>query len=287
MTYEQRNCREFLNRNSNRFGITAPNIFGEYLEICARNVRCVASRAIDEKLVLPSMSSFINSCTGLVDSAGGIDTQFASIRVTHAAEEPVDCDTNCPGIKVIIKGQIIVRTKSCHSCCAPSYMAIPVEFCSQVIRDFYYAASGDPVTQLKNELPNIDGSCMVINLNCKVYREICGGGSRYVAHITGSVVDKLWKTENIWIEGIRPYRYPSITVCDKFDKDICTCLSGSEYFSVNSCDLKANDQMCHETVKDNSCGCHSCGTPKDCAATHKNNCDCGCDDGCECASVCK
>ena len=286
MTYEQTNLKEFLNRSSRRFGITETNLRSEYLDICARNVRCIASRRIDEKIVLPSMSSFINSCTGLVDSAGGIDTQFASLRVTHAAEELVDCDTNCPGVKVIIKGQIVVRTKSCNPCCAPSYMAIPVELCSEVIRDFYHASNGEKVAQLKNELPNIDGSCMVINLNCRVYREVCSGGSRYVAHIRGSVVDKLWKMENIWIEGIRPYPAPSITVCDKFSKDICTCCDDEECDYTNV--AEEADSCCDGTCTSGCTKNCSCGTGCDCGCgTYTNGC--GCADsgtmlttGCEC-----
>ena len=271
MTYEQKNCKDFLKANSRKFGITETNLRSEYLDICARNVRCIASRTIDEKVVLPSMSSFINSCTGLVDSAGGIDTGFASLRVTHAKEELVECDTNCPGVKVIIKGQIIVRTKSCNPCCPPSYMAIPVELCSETIRDFYYTANGERVTQLKNELPNIDGSCMVINLNCRVWREVCNGCSRYVAHIRGSVVDKLWKMENIWVEGIRPYQYPSITVCDKFSKDICTC-----YEDGYVCTGEQQCEDCCETAQQtaNGCGCYT-------------NCDCGCcTNACGCTNGC-
>ena len=290
MTYEQRNCKDYLNANSRKFGITETNLKREYLDICARNVRCIASRTIDEKIVLPSMSSFINSCTGLVDSAGGIDTGFASLRVTHAKEELVDCDTNCPGVKIVIKGQIIVRTKSCNPCCPPSYMAIPVELCSEVIRDFCYTSNGERVTQLKNELPAIDGSCMVINLNCRVYREVCSGCSRYIAHIRGSVVDKLWKLENIWVEGIRPYSAPAITVCDTFSKDICDCDSGyvcdGTDWQENCCQTTQQTCECPNTCTAN-CGCCSNGCTNTCG-TYTNGCadsctantaetDCGCE----------
>ena len=283
MTHDQRTCKDFLNANSRKFGITETNFRSDYLDICVRNVRCIASRRIDEKIVLPSMSSFINSCTGLVDSAGGIDTSFASLRITHAAEELTDCDTNCPGVKVIIKGQIIVRTKSCNPCCAPSYMAIPVELCSEVIQDFYYTSNGEKVTPLKNELPNIDGSCMVINLNCRVYREVCNGCSRYIAHIRGSIVDKLWKLENIWVEGIRPYSPSSVTVCDKFSKDICTCYDDDDYVCLSEQDA---DDICCDSTKgggcctNQDCGCGTYSNVCCCAdgfSTYANGC--GCTDG--------
>ena len=290
MTYEQRNCREFLLANSRKFGITETAIGSEYLDIVARNVRCIASRRIDEKIVLPSMCNILNSCTGCVDNAGGIDTQFASLRVTHAKEELVNCDCDCPGVKVTIKGQIIVRSKSsCNPCCPPSYMAIPVELVSEVIRDFYSTATGEKIAQLKNELPHIDGSCMVINLNCRVYREVCNGCSRYVAHVKGSVVDKLWKLENVWVEGIRPYQSPAITVCDTFAKDICTCYDDAGYIRMAT-QQTAEAETTAEAGCATGCGCTGgcnaggCG----CANLYNGGCTnvCGCTAGANFGGFC-
>lgn len=221
MVCDTKNCKEFIMQNKQKFGITENTVKTECLDICTHNVRYIASRKINERITLPSMSQFINSCTGLIDTAGGIDTKFASLRITHAKEELVNCDTMEPGVKVTIKGQVIVRTKPANCQCPPSYMAIPVELVSEIICDYYSTENGDRVPCLANVLPMIDGSCMVINLSCRIYREVCQGCSRYVAHIKGSVVDKLWKTENIWVEGIRPYTAPAITVCDVFEKDIC------------------------------------------------------------------
>jgi len=260
-------CKDFLLQNKQHFGITENNLRGEYLDICAKNVRCIASRRINEDIILPSMSTFINSCTGLVDTAGGIDTQFASLRVTHAHEELVDCDTDCPGVKVTIKGQIIVRTRPTGCNGTVSYMAIPVQLVSETIRDFYSTATGERVKCLRNELPNIDGSCMVINLSCRVCREVCNGASRYVAQVKGSIVDKLWKSENIWVEGWRPYQAPSITVCDRFDKDFCSKDGGS-------CADFGHHLGCNN-------GCDNCGCSNDCGYDY-NGCDCGngCGNGC-------
>ena len=131
-------------------------------------------------------------------------------------------------------------------------------------------------TSLANVLPAIDGSCMVINLNCRIYREMCQGCSRYVAHVCGSVVDKLWKMENVWIEGIRPYNAPSITVCDRFEKDICAACGdfvkmetqpmaedcGGECGAATGCECAKGGCGCEE-------GCHH----------HKHGCKNGC--GCE------
>lgn len=222
MGCETTNCKEFLMQNRVKFGITENTLKTECLDLCTQNVRCIASRQIKECVTLPSISGFLNSCTGLVDTASGIDTSFASLRVTCAKEELVRCDTNNPGVQVTIKGQIIVRTLPCDRRCPPSYMAIPMELVNEVICDFYSTKDGKKIENLKNELPYIDGSCMVINLSCKITREVASNCSRYVATVKGSVVDKLWKNENIWVEGIRPYPNPSLTVCEHFDKDLCS-----------------------------------------------------------------
>lgn len=275
MMTNQAGCKDFLQQNRQRFGITENNLKNEYLDICAQHVRCIAARKINEEIVLPSMSSFINSCTGLVDTAGGIDTGFASLRVTHAHEELVDCDCECPGVKVTIRGQIIVRTRPTGCNCAVSYLAIPVELVSETIREFYSTATGDRIKHLKNELPYIDGSCMVINLSCRVCREVCNGCSRYVAQVRGSVVDKLWKSENIWIEGIRPYVAPSVTVCDRFDKDFCGCddVFGTYARFTADKDRGCNTSDCGCADYSSGCdGCGNCGTNGYCAC----GTDCGC-----------
>ena len=289
MACDTNNCKEFIMQNRQKFGITENTLKTECLDICAHNVRYIASRRINEKITLPSMSQFINSCTGLVDTACGIDTQFASLRITHAKEQLVNCDTPNPGVQVTIKGQVIVRTKpaSCH--CPPSYMAIPVELVSEVIYDYYSTENGEKVACLANVLPMVDGSCMVINLSCRIYREVCQGCSRYVAHIKGSVVDKLWKTENIWVEGIRPYAAPSITVCDVFEKDICE--GCGDYVRMDAQPMVEETDLggtaCPRPNCGANCGGNCCGANCNCnggAACHSNGVVCGnngvCNPGC-------
>ena len=286
MVCEAKNCKEFIMNNRQKFGITENNLTSECLDICTKNVKYIASRRINERIVLPSMSQFINSCTGLVDTACGIDTKFASLRITHATEQLVDCDSATPGVQVTIKGQVIVRTKPVSCSCPASYMAIPVELVSEVIYDFYSTQNGERAACLANVLPAIDGSCMVINLSCRIYREVCQGSSRYIAHIRGSVVDKLWKTENIWVEGIRPYPSNSVSVCEKFEKDFCPAAS-DDYVSLGNdgyytAETAGNDCGC-------DCGCGDCAN-NGCTAGYTNGynnggCDNGCDNGCTAGST--
>ena len=276
MACEGKSCKEFIMQNRQKFGITENTLKTECLDICTHNVRYIASRRINERITLPSMSQFINSCTGLIDTAGGIDTQFASLRITHAKEQLVNCDTPNPGVQVTIKGQVIVRTKPANCHCPPSYMAIPVELVSEVIYDYYSTENGEKVACLANVLPMVDGSCMVINLSCRIYREVCQGCSRYVAHIKGSVVDKLWKTENIWVEGIRPYTAPSITVCDVFEKDICE--GCGDYIRMETQPMVEENDLDNVPYNGRGCGCGkpncggNCGCGTSCGIGQNNNC---------------
>lgn len=52
---------------------------------------------------------------------------------------------------------------------------------------------------LSDALTTIDGSCIVAQFNATV-----GAGGRSI-NITGKVIDKLWRFENLWVSGIRPY----------------------------------------------------------------------------------
>ena len=101
--------------------------------------------------------------------------------------------------------------------CPPTYIAIPVQVVDEVLYNFYSAESGSLVEFLKDELAYIDGSCMTVQLSCNIYKDTSGACPRYMARIRGNIVDKLWKRESIWVEGIRPYPYNALTFCDSFD----------------------------------------------------------------------
>ena len=60
-----------------------------------------------------------------------------------------------------------------------------------------------PVTgnDLQNALADIDGSCLVIQL--KATAVSIGGTTQII--VSGKIIDKLWKNENLWVTGIRPY----------------------------------------------------------------------------------
>ena len=45
----------------------------------------------------------------------------------------------------------------------------------------------------------IDGSCIVANTECEI------DVTNEQVIFTANVVDKLWKNENVWVEGVTPY----------------------------------------------------------------------------------
>ena len=215
------NCtkKDFLAKNKARFGIldNLPN--EEYLDICAQNVRCIATKQIRTCIPLPSVNGILNNCRGIIDYPGEIDTSYASFRVTGAKEELVHCETRRPGVKITVHGQIVVRSVPTQENCAPTYIAIPIQVVDEVLYNFYSTKDGNLITDMKNELAYIDGSCMVVQLNCSIYKDTSGSCPRYMARIRGNIVDKLWKRENIWVEGVRPYPSTALTFCDSFDLD--------------------------------------------------------------------
>jgi hypothetical protein len=76
---------------------------------------------------------------------------------------------------------------------------------------------------LQNALTEIDGSCLVIQLKAEA-TPIGTTGAQIT--ISGKIIDKLWKHENLWISGIRPYDlndaqreegFVSFTISDVFN----------------------------------------------------------------------
>ncbi len=215
------NCsmKDYLGRNKTKFGILENIPNNEYLNITAQNVKFIATKQIRTSIPLPSVNGILNNCRGIINYPGVIDTSYASFRVTGAHEELVYCETDRPGVRVTIQGQIVVRSVPADNDCPHTYIAIPVQVVDDVLYNFYSVEDGCAVTNLKDELAYIDGSCMTVQLNCNIYKDTSGTCPRYMARIRGNIVDKLWKRECIWVEGIRPYPSNTLTFCDNFDID--------------------------------------------------------------------
>ena len=219
MTIDSCTKKEFLINNRARYGILENVSNEEYLNIEAKHVRAIGTRQIKENIPLPSVNGILNNCRGIISYPGEIDTSYASFRVTDAREELVNCETDRPGVRVTIFGQIVIRSVPAGNNCPPTYIAIPVQVVDEVMYTFYSTKDGTVITNLKNELAYIDGSCMTVQLNCNIYKDTSCGCPRYMARIRGNIVDKLWKRESVWIEGIRPYPANSLSFCDTFGSE--------------------------------------------------------------------
>ena len=213
------NMKDYLGRNKTRFGILENVPDTEYLNITAQNVKFIATKQIRASIPLPSVNGILNNCRGIISYPGVIDTSYASFRVTGAQEQLVNCETDRPGVRVTIQGQIVVRSIPANDNCPPTYIAIPVQVTDDILYTFYSTDDGTAVCNLKDELAYIDGSCMTVQLSCNIYRDTSGSCPRYMARIRGNIVDKLWKRENIWVEGIRPYPSNALTFCEQFETD--------------------------------------------------------------------
>ena len=218
MTADNATCmKEFLGNNKGRFGILENVPDTEYLNIAVKNVKFTAAKQIRTSIPLPSVNGILNNCRGIINYPGVIDTSYASFRVTSAHEELVYCETDKPGVRIRINGQIVVRSVPSDERCRPTYIAIPVEVVDDVLYNFYSTENGRCVSNLKDELAYIDGSCMIVQLSCSIYKDTSSSCPRYMARIRGNIVDKLWKRESIWIEGIKPYPSTALTFCETFE----------------------------------------------------------------------
>ena len=228
------NCtkKDYLMTNRTRFGILENISNEEFINIETKHVRAIAIRQISENIPLPSVNGILNNCRGIISYPGEIDTSYASFRVTNAREELVHCETGRPGVKVTIEGQIVIRSISAGENCPPTYIAIPVQVVEEELYSFYSTQDGCIIPNLKNELAYIDGSCMTVQLSCNIYKDTSGSCPRYMARIRGNIVDKLWKRESIWIEGIRPYPSNSLTFCDTFEPE---CIIGMSDNADDEC----------------------------------------------------
>ncbi len=219
MTIDSCTKKDFLFQNRSGFGIIENVSNEEYLNLVVQNVRAIATKQIRANIPLPSVNGILNNCRGIISYPGEIDTSFASFRVTGAREELVHCDTDEPAVRVTIQGQIVIRSVPANEFCQPTYIAIPVQVVDEELCRFYSTRDGQLITNLKNELAYIDGSCMTVQLSCNIFKDTSGNCPRYMARIRGNIIDKLWKRDSVWVEGIRPYPANTLTFCDSFDTD--------------------------------------------------------------------
>jgi hypothetical protein len=145
-----------------------------------------------------------------------IDTRKRLKVFVVSAQESLD--GNCQAINVKIRILILATTTTCNNILLP----LDIDVCFDTF--FRFPECEGPVTcdELQNALAEIDGSCLVIQLKAHA---ACVCGTTKIS-LSGKIIDKLWKNENLWITGIRPYElseeqkregFVSFTVHDVFN----------------------------------------------------------------------
>ncbi len=232
---------EFKNHlmvNKDNFGIENESLDLGYLNITAKVVKAMTCIKVREIIPLPSIHNIMNSCKGFSNFSSDIDMDFAHFRVTSATEKPVDCDTDNPGVRIRVEGQVIVRTLSNRNVCS-SYIAIPITAVDEVVYNFCSTSDGNPYYNLKELLSYIEGSSMCVMLNSKIVSREIDGVMKYFVRIKGSITDSLWKYESVWLEGYAPCPYDALTFSDTFagyaDMPSYTSLSATKNCACKKC----------------------------------------------------
>jgi hypothetical protein len=174
-------------------------------DICVQDVRYWCRENIDIEIPIPANAGTLvgGSCRGEVFP---ITPDFACAVKVICAEEQLQPD--CKGIDISLGLQITLIPPDPCSCPVMVINHYANFKCTQ-FRPF---PTGSPIygNALREALRIIDGSCVVVqDLCCEILNGQC---SR--VRVTGELIDKLWKHENLWVLAARPY--DGVTVSQEF-----------------------------------------------------------------------
>lgn len=148
---------------------------------------------------------------------------------THPAVFVICADetitNNCTHITVRI-GLLIIAQTTTPGLTVPFVTSITVDFPFNSFFPFPDCSTG-PLNQAQfiDEIERIDGSCTLIQLNATV--DVTG---TFIT-IAGKVIEKLWKHENLWIVGLRPFDLSPAEIADGF----VSFTVSQELQPINSC----------------------------------------------------
>jgi uncharacterized repeat protein (TIGR01451 family)/fimbrial isopeptide formation D2 family protein len=180
------------------FGLDSPNGPNNPIpdcvchDICTEEVRFISSANATACIAFPG----VNPCR-----LGGI--QFPTLTPNNHCDVFVICaqediTSHCTTITVRIGLLIVCMTSN----------GVPVPFVTTVVLAFpdtsfipFPDCTTGPLNavQFQEALEIIDGSCTVIQLNATTDTT----GTQI--NVAGKVIEKLWKHENLWVVGLRPY----------------------------------------------------------------------------------
>lgn len=180
-----------------------PNVLHD---ICVPDVKYICTQPIDLYVPIPATGGDLvsGSCRNeLIPLTPDVSCDVSVI----CAEESLK--PNCLGVDIKVGFQIVLTPPPNTNLCPTLVINHYQDFECTTFCPFPSGApiSGDAV---RNALKKIDGSCVVVkDLCCHIDDGQC---SR--VHIQGTLIDKLWKHENLIVLAVKPYG--GVTVSQEF-----------------------------------------------------------------------
>jgi len=194
-----------LNSLKNEFGIPrelTEEVDLRCIDICVPNVLLI--HPFQEVVInIPWPNATTNTardCRGIFNIPPGLEPTRCFFRVICADEE-FNCTNGVPSITVNVAGQLVLEFTVNG---APLFWIKDITIIDEILdntSNWYRTDTGNEISdsRFKKFITLIDGSCLVANTNCEIDVE-----NEQVV-FTANVVDKLWKHENVWVEGVTPY----------------------------------------------------------------------------------
>ena len=187
-----------------RFGIDVDSRGTVIHDICVQDVKYTCTQDIDLYVPIPATGEGLipGSCRGeLIPLTPDMSCAVSVI----CAEESLK--PSCLGVDIRVGFQVVLTPPNPNIC--PTLVIN--HYHDFECTTFCPFPSGAPITgtAVRNALKTIDGSCVVVkDLCCHIDDGQC---SR--VHITGCLIDKLWKHDNLYVLGIA---LGGVTVCQEF-----------------------------------------------------------------------
>ncbi|MDD2495829.1 MAG: hypothetical protein PHE29_11630 [Tissierellia bacterium] len=222
-------CSIFTNTDRRAaFGYQVETATCECHDICVEDVRDICAMNRTVRHVIPCTAAGSAGCRGGFLPDGPLNVR--SWRVL-CAEECLSPTTGCDRINNEVEFEVVLSAGSTNIVVTPrdDFSCMWHEF-ARFPSGVRFPNNTTGLNQFKNELSQIDGSCKVIIIR-SVTTETVGNDCFVVINYT--IIDKLWKHENLLVSAIKPYVGPgeisNVTVKQEFGQghNIGPCAGGS------------------------------------------------------------
>lgn len=197
------------------FGYQVETATCECHDICVEDVRDICAMNRTKTHVIPCTAAGSAGCRGGFLPDGPLSVR--SWRVL-CAEESLSPTTQCDRINNVVEFEVVLTAGNTNIVITPrdEFSCMWHQF-AKFPSGVFYPNTTPGYNQWRNELAQIDGSCKVIIIR-NVRTNTSGNDCCLVIDYT--VIDKLWKHENLLVSAIKPYVGPgeigNVTVHQEF-----------------------------------------------------------------------